>query len=94
MSFRRYNHDMGHYLSDNSPGLNIIEGNKYMTRIDTSGSNIHASGHDNIRYQGNGIPHVMVQKLGRISQQTERTDIRSPSNIDLQKQTLNNDSPQ
>ena len=56
-----------------------------MTRIDTSGSNIGASGDGNIRYQGNGIPQVMVHKLGRISQQTEKTDVRSPSNNDYVK---------
>ena len=44
-----------------------------------------------MRYQGNGIPQVMVHKLGRISQQTEKTDVRSPSHADYGKQTLTND---
>jgi len=74
-----------HCLSDCSPGLQVVEGNKYMTRIDTSGSNIGGEHSTNMRYQGNGVPKVMVHKLGRISQQTEKTDVRTPSNIDYVK---------
>lgn len=55
MSFRKYKGDINHCTED-SPDLRVVEGNKYMTRIDTSGSNIHGSGIDNIRYQGSSIP--------------------------------------
>jgi hypothetical protein len=50
MSFRKYQNELPHTMSDNSPGLQMVEGNKYMTRIDTSGSNIHASVDGNMRY--------------------------------------------
>ena len=58
MSFRSMNRDVTHCLNDASPGLpDFIEGNKYMTRIDTSGSNILAMGGEN--HSGN-LRHASI----------------------------------
>ena len=58
----RYNKD----LCLNDPDQLNLEGNKYMTRVDTSGSNIDNASMINQR-QNNHIPQVMVHKLGKVS---------------------------